>query len=270
VLASAYSSVGRLQDALAAGNDLACTNGTGVVPLCEIAAETWRRIEGGSGQVTSRLAVSTIRGLVTAQVTAILAAAGKSRWCELATAEPQSAATFLRIFPAARFVCVHRESAGVISAVARSSPWGRYGPGLVPYLQAYPGNLVAAVAAHWAHSTEQLLAFERAHASVVHRVRYEDVCDDAGESLMHLRSELGLRPGAPGTAAWDETDTSGAAAGQDPSPVVPMDMIPGPLLRRIAQAHAELGYPPPIAGAAEEPAAAHGTAGSFQAGESTR
>jgi hypothetical protein len=35
--------------ALAADTGLACTTGTGIIPLCAIAAETWRRIDGRAG-----------------------------------------------------------------------------------------------------------------------------------------------------------------------------------------------------------------------------
>jgi hypothetical protein len=94
VLSYLYSQAGHVQHALAAGTTLVCTAGTGIVPLCMAAAQTWQRIErpnGHAGQVMSPLAASTIRGLVTVQLTALLAGAGGTRWCELATAPPGAA-----------------------------------------------------------------------------------------------------------------------------------------------------------------------------------
>jgi hypothetical protein len=171
VLSYPYSGAGHVQDLLAAGTDLACTSSTGIIPLSVAAAEAWRRVEGQPGQAMSRLAVSTIRGLLTAQVAVILAGTGKSRWCELVTAPPSAADPFLQVFPQTGFVCVHRCCGEVIRAGVRASPWGVQGPGLVPYFLSHPGNSVSALAAYWVSSTEQLLAFEAANAGPAYRVR---------------------------------------------------------------------------------------------------
>src|SRR5215469_12954549 len=108
VLSYAYAGAERVQDALAVGSPLGCTSGTGIIPQCAAAAEVWRRIEGQQGMTMSRLAAAAIRGLVTAQIAAILASSGQPRWCELATAAPGAAETFLQVFPGAHFVCAHR------------------------------------------------------------------------------------------------------------------------------------------------------------------
>jgi hypothetical protein len=247
VLSYAYAGAERVQNALAAGSRLACTSGTGILPQCAVAAETWRRIQGQPGMTMSRLAVAAIRGLVTAQITAILASSGQPRWCELATAAPDAAETFLQVLPQAHFVCVHRSCLGVISAGARANPWGLHDQGFTPFVLAYPGNTVAALAAYWATSAQQLLAFERANQQAADRVRYEDVTGQPGQALAGVRAALGLGdresdgvlPAQPGWLA----EPGDAPA--EPDATVPTGMIPEPLRQRITHLHDELSYPPP-------------------------
>lgn len=245
MLAYAHSGADRVQDALAAGTKLACTAGTGIIPLCAAAAETWRRIEGQHDKVVSRLATVSIQQLVTAQVTAILASAGGTRWCELANVPPSAAEAFLHVFPDASFVCVHRSCPDVIRAGLQANPWGLQGQGLMPYLLAYPGNSVAALAAYWASSAEQLLAFEDANREKAHRIRYEDVTAHPDQALATVRTALQLdstrhqstTPGQRGFV-WPDTAPSESRA------EIPAELVPGPLRERITHLHTKLGYPP--------------------------
>jgi hypothetical protein len=255
VLSYVYSRAEHVQDALAAGTTLVCTSGTGIVPLCMAAAETWRRIEGSSGQaghagqVMSRLAASCIRGLVTVQLTAILAGVGGTRWCELATAPPGAAEAFLQVFPHTTFVCVHRSCLDVIREGAQASPWGLHGQGFAPYLLPDPGNTVAALAAYWAQSTGQLLAFEAANPQSTHRIRYEDVDDRPGGALAALRTSLGLPTGADRAALGPPGPSTAASPAAEAE--VPVELIPEPMRALIADLHSELGYPP-LPGASPE------------------
>jgi hypothetical protein len=245
VLSYAFSGADLVHGTLAAGTDMACTSGTGIVPLCEAAAEVWRRVEGRHGQKMSRLAVSTVRSLVTSQVTMILASAGKSRWCELATAPPSAVAAFVEIFPRALVVCVYRDCLGVVRDGVSASPWGVQGPGFAPYLVSYPGNSVAALAAYWVRSTEDLLAFEKTHPGKAQRLRYEDVAAEPDRALAAVRAELGLGAGlstAP-LAHIGAGDDQGLRSDQSKVDV-PVDMLPDSLQQRVNDLHAQLGYPP--------------------------
>jgi Sulfotransferase family len=244
VLSYAHSGSGKVQDALAAGTGLACTSGTGILPLCASAAETWRRVEARDGRAMSRLAAVTIRSLVAAQVTAILAGAGKARWCELSTAPPGTAEPFLQLFPAARFVCVHRSCLDVIRAGVRVSPWGLPGQGMIPHLLSYPGNNVAALVSYWASAAEQLLAFEEAHHDPSHRVRYEDVISDPDGALAAVKAALQLEISPQEDAFLDPpAEDRPQTSPDEPEMQVPVEMIPEPLRERIARLHAQLGYP---------------------------
>jgi hypothetical protein len=232
----------QVQELLAAGTGLACTSRTGIIPLCAAAAETWRRVEGRDGPQMSRLAAASLRGLVTAQVTTILAgAAGKTRWCELATGDPGAVPWFLQVIPSAVFVCVHRNCLDVIRAGVAASPWGLHGQGLGSYVQSYPGNSVAALAAYWADSAAGLLAFEAANPGITYRVRSEDTAAEPADSLAALRAWLRVAVVSP-----EALDSAGPGDGVPPvpGPEVPPELIPPSLRQHISRLHAELGYAP--------------------------
>jgi hypothetical protein len=217
----------------------------GLMSPCRIRS-IWRRVEGRPGMAMSHLAAAAICRLVTAQVTTVLASSGQTRWCELATAPADAAETFLQVFPHARFVCVHRSCLDVVRAGVRANPWGLQGQSLSPYLLTYPGNSVAALAAYWANSAEQLIAFEKANPEAAHRVRYEDVAVHPDRVLASVRAALGLgsaeRDGAFPAQAEAQADPDTAST--EPEAKVPTEMIPEPLRQRISHLHAELGYAP--------------------------
>jgi len=218
ILSYAYSGADRVQQAIAAGGDLACTSGTGIIPLCAAAAETWRRVDGRDAGAPSPLAAASIRGMVAAQMTAILATAGKTRWCELATASPSAAESFLQVFPQAIFLCVHRSCEAVVRSAVQANPWGLHGRGVTPYLLAYPGNSVAALAAYWADSAEQLIAFEEANRGSTRRVRYEDVTARPDQALTPVRTALRLNGAGPGAVPAPPPPPGGPARGPPPAP----------------------------------------------------
>ena len=246
VLSYGYSGAAQVQKALAAGADLACTSGTGIVPMCEAAAETWRRVEGRNTPRLSGLALATIRGMVTAQVTTILASAGRSRWCEFAAAPPGATDAFLQVFPQTAVVCVHRDCLDVIRAAVSANPWGLQGPALVPYLMSYQGNSVAALAAYWAQSAEELLAFEETHPGIAHHLRFEDVTADPSKALSPLRAALGLElhHARPSPLLDDRKAAEAAHAETSPAATtVPLELVPPPLRQRVSRLRARLGYP---------------------------
>ncbi len=252
VLSYAHAGDRRIQEMLAAGADLACTSGTGIMLQCAGAAEASQRAEDQEGPTPPWLGVSRSAAGIRAQVMAIVAAAGKSRWCGLATASADAAQAFLRVFPDATFVCVHRCCQEFIRTGARADPWLLQRQELAPYLLCYRGNTVAALAAYWARSAEKLVVFERTNPGSARRVRYEDLTDcrdarvgDAARALGALRTWLGLGSSASGTAHRERTELLEAAGPQFSSaePAVPADLIPQPLRERVTVLHAELGYP---------------------------
>lgn len=251
VLAYPDSGAQRLLSMLSASGELACTLGTGVLPLCDQAAQVWRRVETGNGQVgtMSALAAKTIRASIAPLVMHILAGSGAQRWCEVAVPAQTAAETFLRLFPGTRFVCLHREVSQVIRAAIAHSPWGLAGPVYRPFVAAQPGSMVAAMAAYWIAHTEALLAFERDHPKACLRVRFEDLPDTPGEPPAVLSFFLGLAAtvyhhpleGYGDSDPVSDEDTSSSAP-------LPLDQIPPPLLAQVNALLGQLGYPALVPG----------------------
>jgi len=244
VLSYAYSGAARVQETLATDTTMACTTATGILPLCETAAETWKRIDGG-GQSMSRLAIASVRALIAAQMTAILAGTGKTRWCELATTT-SAAESFVRIVPNAGIVCVHRSSLDMIRAGVRANPWGLHRLGLLPYIFSHPGNSIGALAAYWADSTEQLLALEASSPDSTYRIRFEDVMANPTHALATVRASLDLYDEPCDGPLPQAANSSGPATTDSPLPDPGMltELIPQPLRERISHLHVALGYPP--------------------------
>jgi hypothetical protein len=63
VLTYAHAGARQMQALLSAHTELACTTGTGLLPLCDHAARVWRHLEP-AGDGRSGLAASSIRALV--------------------------------------------------------------------------------------------------------------------------------------------------------------------------------------------------------------
>jgi Sulfotransferase family len=247
ILGYPHSGAAQLQSLLSDSTMLACTSGTGLLPLCEQAAAVWRQVEDRDTGQVSALAAASIRAMTGALATQILATAGKSRWCELAMASPQAAETFLILYPAARFVCVHRCLSDVARTALQAAPWGLAGPGYAPFLAAYPASTLAALAAWWSAHTNALLTFEKNHPHECLQIRYEDFTADQPTTASAIASFLGFSDTAipaatdqPHLPALGDTDQP---AGPAPQPPIPATQLPPPLLTQINDLLERLSYP---------------------------
>jgi hypothetical protein len=241
VLTYAYAGTSRIQRLLADG-DLAWTSGTGLLPLCAQAAAAWQRIDNHEGPPSS-LALASIRALASSMITVILAGTGRSRWCEISYSPPGAAETFLRLYPDARFVCLHRSCPDVIRAGIEANPWDLAGAGFGAFTAAYPGNSAAALAAYWAECTESVLGFQQAHPAACRQVRYEDMDGRPDQEAQGMFAFLGLDPAvspASGAAAAADGETSTLLDGA----IVPASSLPGSLAERVNDLQQRLGYLP--------------------------
>lgn len=248
VLAYACSGAGLLQQMLAADRSLACTSGTGVVPLCRAALETWRVAEG-TKTAPSSLAIKSVRALAGTLITAIQASAGGSRWCEVASAAPEAAEAFLQMFPDTAFVCFHRRLLGVLAEGLAAYPWGLGGSAFWPFAAPYPGNSIAVIAAYWAAWTEQLIDFEARHHSRCIRVRREDLAEDADSVADAVFGFLGLDadilpPVSRGHAARREESDDARFAGV-------LGQLPDTLRQKVSDMSDRLGYVSPFGPSSE-------------------
>jgi hypothetical protein len=252
VLTYPHAGAEQVSSLLARHHELACTAGTGILPLCEQAAAAWGTVDGRPEGPPSRLAQTSARALAASLITALLVRQGKRRWCEVATAGPDAAGAFVRLFPGTRIVCLHRACPDVVQAAVQASPWGLAGTEYTRFVSTYPASAAAALTAHWAARTTSLLAFEQAHPGTCHRVRYEDL---GGDFLAGLWQFLGLADPGSEMAAWLHDDTA-IPAHRRTGPVsgFPTGQLPSPLLERANGLMESLGYRPlgPVIGPASE------------------
>lgn len=245
ILGYPHGGTERLRAILAQHSELACTAGTGIVPLAEQVIATWRSVDLRAAGPPSPLAISSARTLTTSLITAILARTGGRRWCETAFTPPGVAATFLGLYPATRILCLHRGCADVIGEALRASPWGLSGPAFAPFIAAQPGSTVAALTAYWTARTTELIRFAQDHAESVRQVRYEDLSGGATDD--DIREFLGL---APGPAQVPGLNPGGRQTGGQDGPVpvhtepFPAGQVPAWLLDDANRLLRELGYPP--------------------------
>jgi protein-tyrosine sulfotransferase len=236
VLTYANAGAGRLHSLLARNPGLACTSGTGLLPLCERALRTWQQVE--ERDVPSALALASVRALAGTVITLILAREGRPRWCEIASAPPACAEAFLRVYPDTRFLCLYRHCADVIQAAARADLGGSSDYEFGPFTAADPGHTTAVLAAYWAARTEPMLAFEAAHADACLRVRYEDVVRDPGLAASEIFAFLGLEPGLLAVPAGMDDDARLAG------PPVSVGELPAGLGAQVNDLLNRLSYPP--------------------------
>jgi hypothetical protein len=251
VLACPDSGGPRLLSLLSASGELACTSATGVLPLCDQAAQVWRRVENGSPRAggLSALAARSIRASIAPLVMHILACSGAQRWCECAAPAPEAAETFLGLFPGTRFVCLHREASQVIRAALARSPWGLAGQAYRSFIAAQPGSTVAALALYWVAHTEALLAFEADHPDECLRVRFEDLPGAMEDPPAALSSFLGLAAtGYPGLPSPREGDHPVPGAGVSPPAALPLEQLPPAVLAQVNDLLGQLGYPSLVPG----------------------
>lgn len=256
VIVLTYSHAGgeQLSSLLARHPDLACTKGTGILPMCEQIAAAWRAVDGRPPGPPSQLAETSTRALATSMITALLARQGKRRWCEVAIASPDAAAVFVCLFPGTRVVCLHRSCPDVVQAAVRASPGGLTAPAYAPFATAYPASTTAALIAYWAARTTALLAFEEGHPGICQRVRYEDLADG---SLSGLPEFLGLAGPGFRPAAWLNAETAARPRGAaGPDAEFPAGPVPPSLAERANGLMEKLGYRPARADTAR-PAASH-------------
>jgi hypothetical protein len=250
VLTSAYSGASRLRSLLDGHPDLACTSGTGILPLCQQAIAAWRSADGQAARAPSQLAVTATRALASSIITSLLAREGKWRWCEISVASTQVMETFLRVYPGTTFICLYRDCPGVIRATLDASPWGIADPVFVPFTRAYPASTVAALTAYWVTHTTSVLEFEHAHPQACLRVRFEDLIAAQPETTARISSFLGFA-GFEGQAAPPEDSDSGPESGSvGLAAEFPVDLVPPAILAQADDLLGQLGYPALSAGSA--------------------
>lgn len=172
------------------------------------------------------------------------------------------------LFPEARFVMIYRHVMDTIASGIEASPWGFNAYGYAPYVQASPGNSVAALASYWLDHVTRAHAWETEHPEACHRVRYEDLVSRPAETIVALQGFLGVEEdpsvlssaferdlaNGPGDYKVEYTNSvHSKSVGRGKR--VPVAMLPPALLAGLNEKLEVLGYAPLNQGwnAAERP-----------------
>jgi protein-tyrosine sulfotransferase len=175
----------------------------GEIGLGSLCARLGSTVDLTVGEATAPAGGATRRDLVNAEVRTIverlmgsyLAQKGKRIWCEKSIDNLRHLETLDATFPAARYVCLYRDSLDFIQSCLDYSRVG-FMLELHDYVARQPGNLVAAMTSAWIDATTRLLDWERRHPRRCFRIRYEDLVTAPDGSLRRLFAFAGV--------AWEE------------------------------------------------------------------
>ena len=163
--------------------------------------------------------------------------------------------TVAELWPQAKVILIFRHVMDTIASGLEASPWGFDAYGYGPYVQAMPGNTVAALATYWADHVMKALEWEKQFPNQCHRVRYEDLVLEPVPTVLALERFLGVEddtsildrafrrdaPQGPGDYKFEYTlnihrDSLGRGKR------IPIGMIPPALLEVVNRNLGELGY----------------------------
>lgn len=243
VLTYAFSGSEYLREILSPATNFSNTYSTGILPLSDAVAATWRRIDG-SGEALSALATKSISSLTSQMIAVIMAETGGARWCETVIAPPDCAYLFTRLYPATKVICFHRSFSEFVRVAVREYPWGIADSPFSAFTAAYPNRSAAAISAYWASYSERLIEFERTHSGSCLRVKYEDLISEAPKEIKRILSflEVSSEETAVLISPPPEPEPSdGISLAQ-----IPVNEIPPVLRERIKGLCGMLGYPSTI------------------------
>jgi hypothetical protein len=245
---------------------LACPPETNLPTLCSQLATVWSLIEGAPLSANRgdeppeipEAAIAGIRHMMDLMVGSYLGRKGKRRYCDKSLGTARHADLLMRVYPQARFICLHRHPMDVIASGIEACPWGLSGFGFDPYIAETPGNVVLALARFWADNAAMALAVEERFPAQCHRVRYEDLVGDPEQTAARIFSFLGASP-APGISTacfssererfgpgdykiWRTSQITNDSVGRGWS--VPAAMIAPPVQAAVNELAGKLGYLP--------------------------
>ncbi|HEY8022326.1 MAG TPA: sulfotransferase [Thermoanaerobaculia bacterium] len=182
-------------------------------------------------------------------------ARGKTIWCEKSPSNVYTWELLAAVFPGARFLCLHRHALDVTSSLIETFRFG-FPPGLRDWARRFAGDNIQAGLRYWVDSTGHVVECEKRLPERSFRLRYEDIVAAPAEALAPAFRFLGLDwdPALLGSVFSSQHDRGGGdpyvffserirqdSVGCGRS--LPLEGLPGDLLRRLGELYAELGYP---------------------------
>jgi sulfotransferase family protein len=135
---------------------------------------------------------SAARRVITGIMSEYLTRRGKSIWCDKSLDTAYFLSDIARIFPDARYVCLHRHAMDVIASAVEACRWGYARYGFHSYIARRSDNFVHALAEYWTDRTRRITSWEES-AAQTHSVHYEHLVRDPGGVLVGVLRFLGLR-----------------------------------------------------------------------------
>jgi hypothetical protein len=239
---------------LDASDEVACPPETNLCTVFGTIDGLLARLANGEGQSVDELC----RFIADATLGSYARERGKSRWADKSLPSVDHADLLHRVYPEAKFICLFRQCLDTVGSLLEASPYGFGNFGLEPYVARFPDNLMVAAACLWADKVTQMLEFADAHSHSCYRLRYEDLVSAPGEVMPTLFSFLDVpwsddfldpnrlfsrhpadEPGDFKLRYTKEIHESSVGRGA----LLPATMLPPPVLERIDQLGAQLGYP---------------------------
>jgi hypothetical protein len=119
---------------------------------------------------------------------------GASVYCDKSLTTVDQLQIVSRCYPKAPLIFLYRYPLDVIASGLEASRWGFNAFGFLPYVNAMPGNFVAALANFWIDKISRMLEFERSFEGAHARIYYELLCDDPTGTLAGLFELLDVSP----------------------------------------------------------------------------
>lgn len=180
---------------------------------------------------------------------------GKRIYCDKSLDSVHHLELVRTLFPEARMVMVFRHAMDTVASGIEASPWGFQAYGYTGYVQASPGNVVAALASYWLDHVSRALRWQQENPEMCHRVRYEDLVLAPEETVAGIQRFLGVQenlsvlvaafnrepPRGPGDYKVEHT-TGIHATSLGHGKRVPVTMLPPPLLSAMNEQLTVLGY----------------------------
>lgn len=117
---------------------------------------------------------------------------GKTMWVDKSLPSVLFGDLLAKIYPEGRFICLYRGCADTVASLHESCSWSYESMGVLPWVEASPGNLVQALTRYWIDRVALLQKFEEAHSDLALRVRYEDLVAQPAESVARILGFLGV------------------------------------------------------------------------------
>jgi protein-tyrosine sulfotransferase len=217
-------------------------------------------MRGAAGlEPKARLSEAARRAVASTAIAAMESYCGREKkgvYCDKSLDSVYRLELVQEIFPDARCILLFRHVMDAVASGIEASPWGFQAYGYAPFVQAWPGNFVAALVNYWLSHVEPALAWETEHPAHCHRVRYEDLVTEPEATLTGIFRFLGVAedmrvldrvfdrarmangPGDYKIAHTSEIHARSVGRGKR----VPVAMIPAPLLEAMNVKLEALGY----------------------------